>query len=386
MIEAKLEASNFGARSVTISTPKIKIQTPNMAIISTATHYIDNVINSGKIKDIAFPPYPHDIYEVVRKEHSKNFRLKELRKPKVFEKKITGLKQDLRFQKDALKMFHYQKPDTFTEVTREDNSLLFSFQKKAGLYLIKIWDEQVTRTPKYFARQVDRFRELAEKEGADVMPVLEMGNPDVDNFKEKLNQINDLGIQKINVNAGSLFTDWKNYNALMNFTEDKDIWVHSSGLSRKWKSDYTTSEAHIHQKFGINSFSLEVFKNFLVKGKVSVFDRNPLKQKLFDQGTCGHLSLEEGITRYSDELNCDFVCCHNKTRSSFYKDYAKVELLPVFANVHEAFNSYVEMQVGRKRIQEQDFKEYIKGKDYLQSAFSKLDKTYNFGQKNLAAF
>lgn len=141
-----------------------------------------------------------------------------------------------------------------------------------------------------------------------------------------------------------------------------------------WASNHTTSEMHIIQKFGINSFALEVFRPFLKKGATSVFDREPQKQKLYDQETCGCLGLKEGVVRYNTDLNCDNVCCHEKTRATFYTEYEKVELLPVFANVHEAFNSHAEMQSGAQRILDRDFKDYVEEKHYLNVAFNRLEE------------
>ncbi|MCX6803349.1 MAG: hypothetical protein NTY48_02130 [Candidatus Diapherotrites archaeon] len=379
MISVKLEGTDFGARNITIDTGGNRIVAPSRALISTETHYVEKIINSGRVATAVFPPYPHEIYEVVRAENRKKnqFQVSELSNPKVFERKLVGLKQDLRFQKNALKLFHYQKMSPFFEMTRENNILLAKFQADAELKVIKVWDERVNTSPKYFETQIDQFRNKLDEVGLEIMPVLETANPDVDNYEAKWKLLHDMGINKVGTTAESILQNWKNYSIIQKFVEDKDIWVHASGVPRRWASNHTTSEMHILQRFGINTFALEVFRPFLREGAVSVYDRNPKDQKLYDQNTCGGLGLKEGVSLYHGELNCDHVCCNGKTRAEFYTDYAKLELLPVYANVHEAFNSFEEMQMGAKRILDHDFKDYVKEKHYLNEAMNNLDKRFS---------
>lgn len=386
MITAKLENSDFGARQVKIKTEFGSIKTPSRGLISTETHYIDKIINSGKLQGILFEPYPHEIYEVVRKEHPKHFRINDLPNEKYFKKKLDGLKTDLRFQKDAIKLFNYQKPHPFYEMTVKNNLLLAKLQMEGGLKLIKVWETSVTTSPQVFGNQLSQFRENLEKAGLQIMPVIEMANPDRDNFQGKWKILQDMGIEAVCVTSASVLTNWQNYSFITEFLQDKDMWVHASEVPRKWKSDNITSESHLLQKFGINSTALEIFSSFLKKGKISVFDRDPHKQKLFDQYSCGLLSLKDGIKRHGKDLNCSFVCCKDKTRETFYTDYAEVELLPLFANVHEAFNSFYEMQESKQRIQQTDFKNYIKEKYYLNHAVNYLTEKFNVGQKSLDSF
>lgn len=214
------------------------------------------------------------------------------------------------------------------------------------------------------------------------VPYLDMGLPP-EEFKKKAEFIwslckeeNEL-LNSMGVIYRPVDSNIQNY-LYLHSNRQRNILINASGVERIHSRRVPTSEMHILQRYGIDTYSVKTKRfynppnNESKKGKEEINRIELEKLRLYDANTIGVIKIDEWSKRYNTVLNCDCIVCKNNDINSFIDKYAydhngeiNNQLLIKATKIHELFASTKEFENSKKYIQEGDLKTYFGGKEYL---------------------
>lgn len=352
----------FGARTVSIRTTKGNFETPNRSLTSTESNYKKQVrILDEPFFNPLFESIAHFTNENVKAMHTRNG---------VFARRKTSLSSQVRDYSDVdmlTKFFPQMKKDTI--LSKDDIFTLVDLQRYCGYDLITI--------PDYYANsRIDDYEQLISKlseqfifqySNAQPIPYVDM-SADEDTFKKKVDLIWDYnGMFKVmGIVYRSPIQYYANYKYLRDVM-DRDIWIHASAVDRYYRKNWTTSQMHIPQIYGIDTVSI-------LSQRIGIEPPSkPIEKiKRYDSNTLGLIEIQNHRDLYGDDLYCDCPVCEGKDMDNLIRTYTKNHLgetdntlLDVWCKLHESFSSLEEFNTGQTAINENGFKDYISGKHFV---------------------
>jgi hypothetical protein len=372
----KIEKANvvhcdeYGARVTEIKTDKGTFQTPDRVVTSTESNYKKRV----RILD---DPYENPVFEVIGHFTLENLEALHM-KNGPFAHRKTDFSAHVRGYEEMITKFYPQmKKDT--KLSPTDIRTLADLQRYCGFDLITIPDLAINSKVEEFEKHITSLAEnfILVYSNAEPIPYVDMAM-DEELFKKKVNAIWDnRGIFKV---MGVIFRSppqhYANYSYLYE-KNDRDIWIHASGVNRYYPRNWTTAQMHIPQIYGIDTCSI-------LSQKLGIEPPpKPLEKiKRYDPKTLGIIEIEKHRGRYGTELDCDCPVCSGKTLDEFINEYRvnhrgeeDISLLDTWCKIHEAFTSPKEFEIGRIAIKENRFKEYIAEKEDINNVIDDFKKT-----------
>jgi len=366
-----LNQDEYGPRVVEIKTNKVNFETPDRAVTSTEGNYKKQV---RALDD----PFLHSIFESIA--HFANENLQELHtRNGPFAKRKTALSSQVRDYSDSdmiTKFYPQMKKDSCVSV--EDARTLADLQRYCGYDLITILDLSPNSPVEEFEKHITKMNEkfISPFTDAEPIPYIDMAM-DHDLFKKKVDAIWDNnGTFKV---MGVIFRSpplhMANYMYLQK-NNDRDIWIHASGVNRYYQKNWTTSQIHIPQIYGIDTVSILSQR---IGGEP--ISKPVEKIKRYDPKSLGIIEVKKHREKYGTNLDCDCPVCENKNLNQAIEKYTvnhkgeiDIALLDIWFKLHESFSSYSEFEEGRKYIKKDEFGDYLTEKEHLSKVIRDFKK------------
>jgi len=361
----------YGPRIVEVKTDKGNYKTPDRALTSTEGNYKKKV----RVLD---EPFFNPIFEAIA--HFTEDGLNELHtRNGPFARRKTVLSSYVRAYGDSdviTKFYPQMKKDSSLSVT--DTRVLADLQRYCEFDLITIPDlspnSPVDKYERHILQMSEKF--ISPYTNAEPIPYVDMAM-DEELFKKKVDMIwdNSGTFKVMGVIFRSPLQHMANYMYLQK-KNDRDIWIHASGVNRYYPKNWTTSQIHIPQLYGIDTVSILSQRIGLEPPPKPI---NKIKR--YDPNSLGLIEIKKHRELYGNGLNCDCPVCENKSLDDIVKEYTvnhtgkkDVTLLDTWCKLHEAFTSPKEFEKGREMIKSNEFEEYIKSKEYIKEVIGDFKK------------
>lgn len=354
----------YGPRMIEVKTDKINFETPERTVTSTEGNYKKKVRTLDE-------PFLHPIFEAIA--HFTEDNLIELHTrngPFATRKTVLGAYVRAYGDVDVITKFYPQmKKNSSASVI--DARTLADLQRYCEFDMITIPDlspnSPVDELEKHITKMHKKF--IEPYTNAEPIPYVDMAM-DEDLFKEKVDMIWDNnGTFKV---MGIIFRSPPQYMANYMYLQkknDRDIWIHASGVNRYYPKNWTTSQMHIPQLYGIDTASI-------LSQRIGIEPPpKPVEKiKRFDHNSLGLIEIRNHREKYGNELNCNCPVCENKNLDDIIREYTvnhkgevEIPLLDTWCKLHEAFTSPNEFKIGRKAIKNNEFEDYIKSKEHVRN-------------------
>ena len=361
----------YGPRVVEIKTDKGSFETPNRTVTSTEGNYKKQV---RTLDD----PFLHPIFESIAHFTDENLQALHMRNGP-FAKRKTALSSQVRAYSDLdmiTKFYPQMKKGSYVSV--EDSRTLADLQRYCGYDLITILDLSLNSPVDKFEKHITKMSEkfIFPFTEAEPMPYVDMAM-EHDLFKKKVDAIWDnSGIFKA---MGVIFRSPPSYMANYMYLQknnDRDIWIHTSGVNRYYQKNWTTSQVHIPQLYGIDTVSILSQR---IGGEPA--PKPVEKIKRYDSKSLGIIEIKKHREKYGVELDCDCPVCLNKNLDNAIEKYTvnhkgeqEISLLDIWFKLHESYSSLKEFEKGRKSIKKNEFDNYLQDKEHISNVINDFKK------------
>lgn len=357
----------YGARNIKIKTDKGIFETPNRAVISTEGNYKKQVrLLDDPFLNPLFESVGHFSTDTLHSLHTRNGP---------FAKRKTALSSQVRAYSapDMItKFFPQMKKNSIISV--EDARVLADLQRYCGYDMITIPDLSSNSSAEAYERHIVNMAEnfVFPYSVAEPIPYVDMAM-EHELFKKKVDAIwdNSGSFKAMGVIFRSPPSFMANYMYLQK-NNDRDIWIHASGVDRYYQKNWVTSQIHIPQIYGIDTVSLLSRR---IGGEPAP---KPIEKiKRYDKNSLGIIEISSHREIYGDQLGCSCPICQGKNLGEAISAYTinhKGEqdlcLLDTWFKLHETYASLDEFDKGRKAIKENSFKKYLESKEYINRVIS----------------
>lgn len=358
------ELDLFGGRALIINTDKGVLKTPNRSLTSSEFNY--------KSKMPFRPPLDNSVSEIVAqfdKDNWENF----MNKNGPFNNRLRTLESYADKMRYSVK--HYY-PQISPKVNLDLNCIkqLIMLQSMTdGLDFISI--PSLPPGSHDFNRIAEECTTYILSERKEPLIYLDM-NLDPDIFERRFLKLLELSesdqIRCVGLVHRTIRSYSKNYHFLWK-NRDSKVLLQMSQIPREIMQ---TSTMHLLQKYGIDSFSVEVSRPHVAKGEE--FKPKPSSQiKRFDPDPL----LFRQFRTWSDhdlELRCNCPVCRNKSATEFVDTYKSEyetyqgETFGAANKLHECYRSLDEFESSRKYIRSGELKEYFTMKEGLRASDSQV--------------
>ncbi|MBU4221099.1 MAG: hypothetical protein KKD46_02600 [Euryarchaeota archaeon] len=375
-IEPEGDFDNFGGRCLKVKTDKGTFYTPERRVTSTEFEYKQQLPVRGTIDN--------PVGEIVS-----DFRENELNQFLAGNGPFKNRKMRLESLADVMEYSNISFYPQFKKDVSLKSGNLFLFtelQLYTGVEMVSI--------PPFYHKTFDEYAKVlvdycngirdSSSNRQEPLPYLDMGLPPSE-FQKKADFIwslckegnelvNSMGVIYRPINSNII-----NYSYLHS-NRERNILIHASGVERIHNPRVPTSEMHILQRYGIDTYSIKTKRFYKPptpidssKEKEEKPDTIELdKLRFYDPNTIGVIKINEWNSRYNTTLNCDCIVCRNKDINDFIDKYAydhngaiDNQLLIKATKIHELSASTKEFGNSKKYIKEGGLKDYFGEKEYL---------------------
>lgn len=387
-VKLKFKDENTGARIVKtrISSSK-SFLTPTRTITSTEHNYkvdvANAIVSSAGLGQGPSTAFENDIFQISKQlnpdtlsrylKHNGTFN--NSRKDIVAKKNAYEDKFIIFYPKFTKKMLFDDK----VHIGMDNLKTIIDLQVESGLEYVTIPESNPNQNFEAFKSDLEGLSKRAFSRGAkQVIPYLDMGmgtkeNSDI--FTKKYDYLIDCGFPIIGTVFRSIAQNYPNFRYLEQ--SDDDVLRVCSGVSRFWQSNWTTSQLHIPNLWGLDVCSLD---SQPVPGGIE--HKNVADIKRFDKETLGILKLKDHNDNYGDELNCTCPICQGKTYDDFIEEYVtdsegviNTNQLDKICKLHETYASTKEFENERSFIKQSDSLAYIDSHEHLSTFYNKSKKS-----------
>lgn len=357
----------FGGRALVVQTNEGSFKTPSRALTSSEFNYK---------AEIPFrPSLDGDVSEIVA----------------IFDQelwnKFMNTKGSFNSRLGTLDSFGYQMkhsivrryyPQLSSDINLNENGIkqLLDLQNSCdALDFISL--PNLTATYNDYSKLVDGFTKEVLDNKREPLVYLDM-RLDVNTFRERFLNVLELSnigqVHAVGLVYRSVRENYPNYRLLWEHRGDAEIFIQMSQVPRELAG---TSIMHMLQKFGIDSFGVEVRKpHFLGGNKEREFAPSE-KMKRFDPEPL----LFKRFRDWADhDLNCPCPICMNKSAEEFVEIYTGEyeaydgQTLQAANRLHECYRSLDEFETSRDYIRKGELKHYFNIKPGLKSSDTPISK------------
>ncbi len=353
-----------GIRTIKVKTSQSSFTTPSRTLTSTEHNYRTGAIlpDVGLGSGISIS-FENPTFEIT-KQHTIEQMEKFTKKNGALHNAQRDVKAKLNCYEDKFRIY-YPRFNKGTKIDFKHLRTLIDFQTIfCEMDTVSILEQHPDQNVDSFSKDLNFLSQQAyAQEAKTVIPYIDFA---MDNnlFIRKYRLLKDMGFKVIGFTNRSLKTYYPNYRFIRE--QNDDIWLHCSGINRYWQSNWTTSQIHMLQLFGLDTFSLESKCAICPKPK-------PIEEiKRFDSNTMGIISIEDFRKRYHNDLNCNCPVCVNKKLNDYISEYSidrtgveNTNLLDKYCKLHETYCSEKEFTKSQRFIKNNEGKHYIESKEYL---------------------
>ncbi|GAF81779.1 unnamed protein product [marine sediment metagenome] len=346
------------------------IPTPLRVLNSKEIEHGQNLAKS-KIVNLHFP---HPVYELTRYFKPKTiFGL--TRNMETSAALMKSLENLSNLAGNRFTLFH-PIIDKKIEITDEINKKMIALQIGCNVDAVAILDEYNSTPRKFNKRLENSIQQIKDDEEVlEPMPIIKLDS-DEKVFAEKINLVvENENVNILNLNYAPIKENFHNYLYLIKLAsrnKTKNLWIHLSEVRKTFFKK--CSPMHLLPLFSFDSYALNNRPIFFSKNKQKIGEKKEMEITRFDKGTLGFIGLKEHKELYGEDPNCDCFVEIKKKLSESIETYRGADLLSSALICHEAVASYRELLKSRERILTQRYKNYLKGKKYLQEPLKKLLK------------
>lgn len=364
----------FGGRALVIQTDTGSFKTPSRALTSSEFNYK---------AEIPFrPPLDGDVSEIVA-IFDQEYWIKFMTTKGSFNSRLGTLDSFGYKMKHSIVRRYYPQLTQDINLTKEGIKQLLDLQNYCDA-LDFITLPNLPATYNNYDKTVDGFTKEVLDNNREPLIYLDM-RLDVNTFKERFLNILELSqsdqVHAVGLTYHSVRENYPNYRLLWEHRGDAEIFMQMSQVPRELAG---TSIMHMLQKFGIDSFGVEVRKPFFVGGNKEHKSNPSEKMKRFDPTPLLFKRFREWADHDSD-LNCSCPICKNKSAEEFIEIYSgeyetyEGQTLQAANRLHECYRSLDEFAISRDYIRRGELKHYFNIKPGLKASDIPISKNlFNF--------
>lgn len=355
------ELDLFGGRALIVHTNEGIFKTPSRTITSSEFNYKSQISHEPRIDN--------DISEIVALFNEKDWN-KFMNEKGPFNSRLKTMEYFTDKMKHGIKRYYPQiSPKVPLDIS--DIKQLITLQSMcADLDLISI--PSLPPTFNNFDKVAEECAEIARSERKEPLMYLDM-RLDVATFKKRFFKLLELSesdqIHTIGLIYRSFRENSPNYKLLWE-NRDSKVFLQMSQIPREITK---TSTMHLLQKFGIDSFSVEMHKPPFLGGKQESESRPSGLTRRLDPDPLLFRPFKEWLDIHQ-ELNCDCPICRNKSADEFMEIYTGQperypgQMFGAANRLHECYRSLGEFRQSRNYIRTGELKEYFKNKEGLNAS------------------
>lgn len=383
----KFKDDDTGARIVkTRISSSTSFLTPSRMITSTEHNYKADVADLI-VSQLGMGQGPSTAFENEIFQISKQFDFNKLARYLKHNGTFNNSRKDIVAKKNAYEdkflLFYpkFTKKMLYDEgrfIGMENLKTIIDLQTESGLENVTIPESNPNQNFELFKDDLKSLSTRAFSRGAQqIIPYLDMGMGDQNNsdlFARKYEYLIDCGYPIIGMVFRGINQNYPNYRFLEE--RDDDVLRVCSGVGRFWRSNWTTSQLHIPNLWGLDACSLDS-----QTVPVSLEPKEIDDIKRFDKESIGILKLKDHQERYGDNLNCDCPVCQGKTHSDFVDEYSmdingsiNADQLDKVCKLHETYASTNEFENEMRFIRQNDLRTYITSHEYLSDFYYQAKK------------
>lgn len=378
MFEFKIEKTDrFGARAGSIRLNKYDdaIETPTRAMTNSDFGHIKSLREIGLFKD-GFDSVPNRIIEV-----SSPFWPNRLRT--LDDSYATGKQEEQLYQyvEDQSRLTVYSPVFSKTSVVSDkNNEILMNIQQQAGFKAITICDRNAASSAEILKRRIeDAKQHISTYDNGDKLAIfvqLEMKGASDSLFVDKLKTIADSHIDGLILKYGSLKNNLNKYISLYKIFNNKNIFLHLSGIRASFKGSRMKTSMYIMMlmpMLGFDSVSLWSIGFSDAKEHIIRFG----DARRFNPITYAYQKVEKIYKDYKKPMGCDCLIDNGLTVNDFSNKFIGTVTLNDANKIHDLLTSHKEFKLERAAIKTRDITSLIEKKSLAKEAVSSLNLLSN---------
>lgn len=363
------ELDPFGGRALIIQTDQGSFKTPSRALTSSEFNYK---------AEIPFrPPLDGDVSEIIA-IFDQELWTKFMTTKGSFNSRLGTLDSFGYQMKHSIARRYYPQLPGDINLDEESLKQLLDLQLYCdALDFISL--PNLSATYDNYDETIDGFTKEVLDNKREPLIYLDM-QLDVNTFKKRFLNILELSesdqIHAVGLKYRSVRENYPNYRLLWKYRGDAEVFMQMSQIPRELAG---TSTMHTLQKFGIDSFGVEVRKPFFLGGNKGHGSTPSEKLRRFDPGPLLFKRFRELADRRLD-LNCSCPICKDRSAEEFIEVYNgeyetyEGQTLQAANRLHECYRSLDEFANSRDYIRKGELKHYFDMKPGLKASDTPISK------------